>query len=251
MTLTALEGVPEVRPGDALDDVVLEALAGNRMDLVSHDVLVICQKIVSKAENRFVDLDTVTPGSPARDLASICDKDPRLVELVLTESKEVVRCVKGVLIVRHRLGFVVANAGIDRSNIERSGERVLLLPLDPDASATRLRDALSRRLGAQVGILVSDSFSRPWRMGVCGTCIGCAGVGPLSDQRGRADRFGRPLQVTQVAVADEIVAAATLVAGEADEGRPIVHVSGLESQFFTAAGPATQLVRPLEEDLFQ
>ena len=152
---------------------------------------------------------------------------------------------------RHQLGFVVANAGIDQSNIERSGERVLLLPLDPDASAARLRDALNRRLGVEVGVLISDSFGRPWRMGVCGTCIGCAGIVPLLDERGRLDRFGRPMQVTQIAVADEIAAAATLVTGEADEGRPIVHVSGLESKFFAAAGPATRLLRPLEEDLFQ
>ncbi len=210
-----------------------------------------CQKIVSKAENRFVELDTVEPGARAVELAQRCGKDPRFVEIVLQQSTHVVRCVKDVLIVQHRLGFVVANAGVDQSNIEGGGSRVLLLPEDPDRSAARMRDAIARQLGVRVGVLITDSFGRPWRLGVCGTCIGCAGLVPLADVRGRPDRFGRPLRVTQIAVADQLAAAATLVMGEADEGRPIVLVSGVPPEFMAGEAPAADLVRPIDTDLFR
>jgi coenzyme F420-0:L-glutamate ligase / coenzyme F420-1:gamma-L-glutamate ligase len=248
--LTALDGVPEIRPGDALDAVLAAALEQNRVALADGDVVALCQKIVSKAEDRFVALDAVTPSARAMELARICGKDPRFVEVVLQQSTQVVRCVKDVLIVRHRLGFVVANAGVDQSNIDGAGKRVLLLPEDPDASAARLRDAIRARLGVRVGVLVTDSFGRPWRMGVCGTCIGCAGLVALADARGRLDRFGRPLRVTQIAVADAIAAAAALAMGEADEGRPIVVVSGVDPEFLGDGGPAAHLIRPAEADLF-
>jgi coenzyme F420-0:L-glutamate ligase / coenzyme F420-1:gamma-L-glutamate ligase len=256
MTLLALEGVPEVQPGQALDEVVVRALELNGRTLGDGDVVAVAQKIVSKAEGRFVELHSVDPGERAIELAQRCAKDPRFVELVLRESTEVLRCVKDVLIVRHRLGFIVANAGVDQSNIDQSqidgsGHLALLLPENPDLSATRLRDALAHKLGVQVAVLITDSFGRPWRMGVCGTCIGCAGLVPLADMRGRPDRFGRPLRVTQIAVADELAAAATLAMGEADEGRPIVVVSGVAAEFFTAERPATDLVRPAESDLFR
>lgn len=251
MSLRALAGVPEIRPGDALEDVLIQALEANGIALRSQQALVICQKIVSKAEGRFVALDTVDPSAKALEIAARCEKDPRLVQLVLGESTEVLRCVPGVLIVRHRLGFLVANAAIDQSNIEGGGEQALLLPLDPDASAQRLRTALQRRLGVEVAVLISDSFGRPWRMGVCGVCIGCAGLEPLLDQRGQLDRVGRVLQVTQVAVADQLTAAASLLTGEAAEGQPIVHIDGLPPALFARPGPASRLVRPLAEDLFQ
>jgi coenzyme F420-0:L-glutamate ligase / coenzyme F420-1:gamma-L-glutamate ligase len=251
LTLRALSGVPEVHNGDALDDIVLAALAANDIALRPQQALVVCQKIVSKAEGRAVALRTVAASASALERAAVCGKDPRLVELVLRESTAVVRCAPGVLIVRHRLGFVVANAAIDQSNIEGGDEHALLLPADPDASAARLRDALRHRTGVDVAVLVSDSFGRAWRQGVAGVCIGCAGLMPLLDQRGRRDRFGRPLRMTQVAVADQLAAAASLLTGEADEGRPLVHVAGLPVAWFTAAGPASRLVRPLSEDLFQ
>jgi coenzyme F420-0:L-glutamate ligase/coenzyme F420-1:gamma-L-glutamate ligase len=213
--------------------------------------VVFCQKIVSKSENRYVQLDAVTPSAWALELADICRKDPRLVELVLRESTNVIRCVKDVLIVRHRLGFIVANAAIDQSNIAGGGARALLLPEDPDRSAARLREGIRQRLGVKVGVLISDSFGRPWRMGVTGVCVGCAGLRSLLDERGRADRFGRALQVTQIAVADELTAAATLVMGEADEGRPIVIVSGLAPRYFEADLGAATLVRPESMNLFK
>jgi coenzyme F420-0:L-glutamate ligase/coenzyme F420-1:gamma-L-glutamate ligase len=211
----------------------------------------VCQKIVSKSENRFVELDTVEPGAHARELAQTCGKDARFVEVVLQQSTHVVRCAKDVLIVRHRLGFVVANAGVDQSNIEGAGSRVLLLPEDPDSSAARLRGAIANRLGVRVGVIITDSFGRAWRLGVTGTCIGCAGLLALADARGRPDRFGRPLQITQIAVADQLAAAATLLMGEADEGRPIVLISGVPPEYLAEEAPATRLVRPIETDLFR
>jgi coenzyme F420-0:L-glutamate ligase/coenzyme F420-1:gamma-L-glutamate ligase len=250
LTFSALQGIPEIEPGAALDALLVRALEHNALQLMDHDVIVVCQKIVSKAENRYVDLTTVEPSKHAGELARRCDKDPRFVELVLRESTEVIRCVKDVLIVRHRLGFVVANAAIDQSNISDAEERALLLPLDPDASAELLRRSLHEQLGVNVAVLVSDSFGRPWRLGVCGTCIGCAGLRPLIDMRGKHDRFGRTLKVTQIAAADEIVAGATLVMGEADEGRPVVVVSGVPDSYFLEPAPARTLIRPGEQDLF-
>jgi len=250
MKLTTLTDVPEVRPGDWVADVLLTALEQNQVALAHGDVVALCQKIVSKAEDRFVALDTVVPSSRAVELAQLCNKDPRFVEVVLRQSTHVVRCAKDVLIVRHRLGFVVANAGVDQSNIEGAGGRVLLLPDDPDRSAARIRDAIGVRLGVRVGVLITDSFGRAWRLGVCGVCIGCAGLIPLVDARGRLDRFGRPLRVTQIAVADAIAAAAAFAMGEADEGRPIVVVSGVAPELLAEGASATQLIRPAEADLF-
>jgi coenzyme F420-0:L-glutamate ligase / coenzyme F420-1:gamma-L-glutamate ligase len=248
--LATLDGIPEIRPGAALEVVLADALEQNHLALSEGDVVAICQKIVSKAENRFVALDNVQPSSDATELAQRCGKDPRFVEVVLQQSTQVVRCVKDVLIVRHRLGFVVANAGVDQSNIDGAGTHVLLLPEDPDASAARIRDAIAARLSVRVGVIITDSFGRPWRMGVCGTCIGSAGLVPLVDARGRLDRFGRPLRVTQIAVADAIAAAAALAMGEADEGRPIVIVSGVARELLADGPTAAQLIRPAEADLF-
>jgi coenzyme F420-0:L-glutamate ligase/coenzyme F420-1:gamma-L-glutamate ligase len=250
MKLTTLADVPEIHPGDSLAVVLFAALEHNGVKLVDGDVVALCQKIVSKAEDRFVALDTVVPSPKAVELAQVCNKDARFVEVVLRQSSQVVRCAKDVLIVRHRLGLVVANAGVDQSNIESAGSRVLLLPEDPDRSAAGIREAIAARLGVRVGVLITDSFGRPWRLGVCGTCIGCAGLVPLADARGRPDRFGRPLRVTQIAVGDAIAAAAALAMGEADEGRPIVIVSGVSPEFLADSAPATHLVRPAEADLF-
>jgi len=251
ISMNALEGVPEIAPGQALAGVLADALQQNGVTLKANDCIVFCQKIVSKSENRYVDLASVTPGARARELAAICGKDERLVELVLSQASEVVRCVKDVLIVRHKLGFVVANAAIDQSNIPGGGERALLLPENPDASGARLRAEIRQALGVDVAVLISDSFGRPWRIGVCGVGIGSAGLRAVIDERGRNDRFGRPLQVTQIAVADQLAAAAVMAMGEADEGRPIIVVSGLPPRYFAGDIPAAALIRPLREDLFR
>ena len=249
--ITALEGVPEILPGQALDEALATALKQNGITLADNDAVVFCQKVVSKSENRYIELATITPGPRALELAAICGKDARLVELVLSQSTEVVRCIKDVLIVRHSLGFVVANAAIDQSNIPGGGERALLLPENPDRSAANIRAAIQQRLGVKVGVLISDSFGRAWRIGVSGVGIGCAGMRAVIDERGRTDRFGRELQVTQIAVADQLAAAAVMAMGEADEGRPIVVVSGLPRRYFDDDIPSQALVRPVEQDLFK
>jgi coenzyme F420-0:L-glutamate ligase / coenzyme F420-1:gamma-L-glutamate ligase len=206
---------------------------------------------VSKSENRFVDLASVEVSARAHELAALCGKDPRLVEVVLRESTDVVRCAPRVLIVRHRLGYVMANAGVDQSNIPDSHSRVLLLPVDPDASAAALREALSSSLGVAPAVIITDTFGRPWRQGVCGTAIGAAGIVALLDRRGEKDRFGRELQVTQVAIADGIAAAATLLMGEGAEGRPVVIARGLPRGWTCETSRAADLLRPLTEDLFR
>lgn len=253
LSFHAVTGLPEVRPGDDLAQLLDAALAGGvALQLADGDVLVVAQKIVSKAENRYVELRSVEPSARALELAQVCRKDARLVELVLRESSEVVRVAKDVLIVRHRLGYVVANAAIDQSNLPDSGvERALLLPRDPDASAAALRTAIHTRFNRNVAVLISDSFGRPWRMGVCGVCIGCDGLSALYDARGTQDRAGRALQVTQLAIGDQLCASATLVCGEAAEGTPIVIVRGLAPQYLAASRPARDLVRPTHEDLFK
>lgn len=251
LSFLPIVGLPEVRPGDDLVELLDAALRASSMSLQDGDVLVVAQKIVSKSENRYVDLASVEPRVEALELSKKCLKDPRLVELVLRESTEVVRVAPNVLIVRHRLGFVVANAAIDQSNLPDGGERALLLPADPDASADGLRKRLQDRYGAKLAVLISDSFGRAWRMGVCGVCVGCSGLDPLVDMRGTLDRNGRPLQVTQIAVADQLCATATLVCGEAAEGRPMVVVRGVSADYMRASAGAKTLVRPLEQDLFR
>ena len=249
-----ISGISEVLPGDDLAQHLERAIARQpNPSLQDGDVLVVAQKIVSKAENRYVELASVEPGAEACALATRCGKDPRLVELVLRESSEVLRVAPGVLIVRHRLGFVVANAAIDQSNLpEQAQACALLLPADPDASARVLQAKLQQRYGIRVAVLISDSFGRAWRMGVCGTCVGCAGLLALVDLRGQADRSGRVLQVTQLAVADQLCATATLVCGEAAEGRPMVIVRGVPREYFAQdRRGATALVRPPAQDLFR
>jgi coenzyme F420-0:L-glutamate ligase/coenzyme F420-1:gamma-L-glutamate ligase len=251
LSLVALGGIPLVRPGDDLAALILSALEATGERLIDGDVLVLAQKIVSKAEGRIVDLATVTPSAEARRLADVVDKDPRLVELILAESTEVVRYRKGVLIVAHRCGAVLANAGIDRSNVGQTAgaERVLLLPADPDRSCAALRDSLRQRTGAEVGIVINDSLGRAWRNGTVGAALGAAGIAALLDLNGRPDLFDRPLQATQVGLADELAAAASLLMGQADEGRPVVLVRGLKG--VAGDGSAGDLVRPREQDLFR
>lgn len=251
LVLTGLTGIPEIQCGAPLARLLLEALDRADIALEGGDMLVIAQKIVSKAEGRRVRLRDVEPTARATELASAARKDPRLVELMLRESIEVLRVRPGAVIVEHRLGFVMANAGIDRSNCpEEEGEPcALLLPENPDASAERLRQALRAASGVDIGIVVNDSFGRAWRHGVAGVAIGVAGLPALIDMRGAHDRQERPLEVTQVAAADELAAAASLVMGQADESVPAVLARGFP--YAAREGSARELVRPRAEDLFR
>ena len=243
--LLAVPGLPMVKAGDDLAALIGERLTGE-LALRKGDVLVLAQKIVSKAEGRLVEIATVKPSQRAIDLAAEVQKDPRLVELILSESVRVVRSRPNVLIVEHRLGFVMANAGIDQSNVapQDGVERALLLPKDPDASA----EALRARLGA-TALLIIDSFGRPWRRGTTGVAIGSAGLPAMLDLRGNPDLFGRTLMVTISAFADELAAAASLVMGQADEAQPVVLVRGLSWKL--PATNAAELVRLPAEDLFR
>lgn len=250
MTCTALAGLPEIREGDDLAGLVIAAANDAGAGLRDGDVLVLCQKIVSKTEGRLVDLATVRPSAEAERLARETSKDPRLVELILGESMAIVRALPGLLIVQHRLGFTVANAGVDQSNLPGGDEQALLLPRDPDQSARTVRRAVRDRIGADVAVVINDSFGRPWRKGTCGVAIGCDGMIALHDLRGRTDRHGRILQSSEVAIADEIAAAASLMMGQGAEGRPAVLIRGLPG-IVADGGSAGQLVRPIDEDLFR
>jgi len=249
--LTAIEALPEIYAGDKLSSLLAEAVQRSDLRVQDGDVFIIAQKIVSKAEGRYVDLDAIEPSDEARRLAELTGKEARFVECILRESSAVLRAVPDRLIVRHRNGHVMANAGVDHSNVPASGkgERVLLLPLDPDASADRLRLELEQLFDARLGVIISDSFGRPWRQGVVNVAIGVSGIHALQDKRNFPDREGRPLRVTQIALADAAAAAAGLLMGEADEGRPVVHLSGLHA--LASGTSARDLLRPLEEDLFQ
>ena len=251
LQLIAVPGIPLVRPDDDLVGLIVAGMKTAGLALQDRDVVVIAQKIVSKAEGRFVDLEAIVPSPRAAALAHEVQKDPRLVELILSESRRIVRSGKDVLIVEHRLGFVMANAGVDQSNVAVPGERqlVLLLPQDPDASAARLQRELEHRTGCEVGVVVNDSFGRPWRLGTVGVALGCAGLPALLDLRGDPDLFGRILQVTVVAYADEIAAAASLLMGQADEARPVVVVRGLPRH--DRRLPASSMIRPPDQDLFR
>jgi coenzyme F420-0:L-glutamate ligase/coenzyme F420-1:gamma-L-glutamate ligase len=245
-----LPAIGEVRPGDDLARILADAVRAAGIEPVASDVLVVTQKIVSKAEGRFVDLAEVTPGAEALKLAEITRKDPRLVELVLAESQTVVRAVPHVLITRHRSGHVMANAGIDRSNIGPGGaDRALLLPADADVSAERLHTGLDEFWTNPPAIVISDSFGRPWRHGVTCVAIGASGLPSLVDRRGDIDRDGRVLEVTQIALGDMIATAAGLATGEGAEGVPAALVRGFT--WTAEARPAAALVRPPEEDLFR
>jgi len=241
-------GIPLVSDGADVASLIHTAISASDLKTGDGDVLVVAQKIISKAEGRTVRLADVEASDKARDLAQEIDKDPRLVELILRESIAVVRKAPGVLIVRHRLGIVCANAGIDQSNVDHSqGECALLLPQDPDRSARQLRDELMALTGKRLGIIISDSINRPWRLGTIGIAIGSAGIRVLDDRRGHSDMYGRELQVTMSNSADSIATAAMLVMGETTERVPVAVVQGLDLEGFQQASDS---VRPAEQDLF-
>jgi coenzyme F420-0:L-glutamate ligase/coenzyme F420-1:gamma-L-glutamate ligase len=248
--LHPLPAIGEVVPGDDLARLLAAAVNAAGLVLLPNDVLMVTQKVVSKAEGRFVELAGITPSPRALELAEITRKDARFVELVLTESTAVVRAAPDILITRHRSGHIMANAGIDRSNLGPGDQdRALLLPADADASAQRLRTALREYWPQPPAVLISDSFGRPWRLGVTNVAIGASGLPALVDRRGETDRNGRRLEVTQVGLGDMIASAGGLVTGEGAEGVPAVLVRGL--RWSADDRPASALVRPVAEDLFR
>jgi coenzyme F420-0:L-glutamate ligase/coenzyme F420-1:gamma-L-glutamate ligase len=251
LEVIALAGVPSIRAGDDLVELIVSALKLNDVTPRARDVLVVAQKIVSKAEGRVVDLVTIEPSEKALALAADVDKDPRLVELILSESVRVVRARPGVLIVEHRLGFILANAGVDQSNVAPAdgSHRVLLLPENPDRSAEALRRGLAELTGVDVGVVINDSFGRPWRLGTAGVAIGAAGLPALIDLRGRPDLFGRKLEASVIAFADEIAATASLLMGQADEALPAVLIRGL--RWSAPESTAASIIRSPKEDLFR
>lgn len=245
-----ITGLPEIVAGEDLGTLLMARLAGKEPGLQSGDILVVTQKIVSKAEGRSVDLAEMVVSPEARALAKEVNKDPALVELVLRESIAIVRKAPNVLITRHRLGHVMANSGIDASNIGNGNcGNVLLLPLDPDSSAAQIADAAEARFGFRPGVVISDSFGRPWRMGTVNVAIGVAAMPAIVDQRGQPDRDGRIMQMTMIAVGDAVAAAAGLAMGEGDEGIPAAIVRGLS--LMGKHDTSRAIVRPVEEDLFR
>jgi coenzyme F420-0:L-glutamate ligase / coenzyme F420-1:gamma-L-glutamate ligase len=251
LEVIALSGLPLIKAGDDLVGLIASSLGRNAVEPQAQDVLVIAQKIVSKAEGRVVDLATIKPSARAIALAADVAKDPRLVELILSESVRVVRARRGVLIVEHRLGFIMANAGVDQSNVGPADgvQRALLLPENPDRSAAALRIGLTAVTGIDLAVVINDSFGRAWRQGTTGVAIGAAGLPVLIDLRGRPDLFGRTLEVSVTGFADEIAAAASLVMGQADEASPVVLIRGL--RWSAPESTATTIIRPSSEDLFR
>jgi coenzyme F420-0:L-glutamate ligase/coenzyme F420-1:gamma-L-glutamate ligase len=250
LSFEVIPGIPMVGNGDPLAQILLRAMSDAGIVLADGDLLVVAQKIVSKAEGRLIRLDSVTASPEAVRLATETEKDPALCQLILDESDTVLRKKPGVIIVRHKLGHVGANAGIDQSNIEHGdGDSALLLPVDPDRSAHGLRDQIGQSTGCQIGVLICDSMNRPWRLGTVGGAIGCAGVQVLDDLRGGQDMFGRELKVAMVNRADSLAATATLLMGETTEGTPAVLVRGLAP---VQSDETTQdMIRDLEDDLFR
>lgn len=254
LELMAVPGIPLIEPGDDLGTLLREALERAGISLTDHDVVVVTSKVVSRAEGRFIDLASIVPSEQALTLASQTGKDPRMVELILRDSTHLSRIAPGVLVVRHRLGFITANASIDCSNARpaqaapESGPWALILPEAPDASARQLRASLSQAFGVQIGVIITDSLSRAFRVGTVGAAIGVSGLPALWDQRGEVDLYGRTLETTITALADQVAAAADLVAGQAAEARPVIVVRGL--RFPASEQSSSALYRLKDQDLY-
>jgi coenzyme F420-0:L-glutamate ligase/coenzyme F420-1:gamma-L-glutamate ligase len=253
LTLTPLKNIPLIRQDDNLADILLKSLQETKIELQNDDILVVAQKIVSKAEGRMRNIASVIPSVRALELAEKSQKDARVVELMLQESNEVLRVRVGTIIVEHKLGFVCANAGIDHSNVMGAGnekeEFVLLLPGDPDRSARNIREQIKQKTGVNIGVMIIDSHGRTWRNGTVGICIGLSGLPALIDERGWKDLFGYTLQITVVGVADELAAAASLMMGQAAEGTPAIHVRGFP--YPLGEGSLKELIRPKNQDMFR
>jgi coenzyme F420-0:L-glutamate ligase/coenzyme F420-1:gamma-L-glutamate ligase len=253
LVLTPLVGIPMIQPGEDLAGIILTALAPSHLALQDNDILVVAQKIVSKAEGRMVNLSTVKPSPAAMTLSAESGKDPRLAELILRDSREVLRTRPGTVIVEHRLGFICANAGIDHSNVDGEGpasdDRVLLLPESPDHSAQLLREKLEAATSAHLGVMIIDSHGRAWRLGTVGVAIGLSGLPALVDLRGKKDLFEYVLKITIVGAADELAAAASLVMGQAAEGTPVIHVRGFPYKLQDAT--LGEMLRPKDQDMFR
>lgn len=253
LTLTPLPFIPLIEPGDNLVEIILHSLRRAEIQLMAGDILILAQKIISKAEGRLVNLSQVTPSPEACNLAEKCGKDARLVELILQESHSVLRARPGLIIVEHRLGFVCANAGIDHSNVKGpSGNPenwVLLLPEDPDKSAANIRAGLEAASNLRLGVLIIDSHGRPWREGTVGVTIGLSGLPAIVDYRGRSDLFDYRLRATLIGAADELAAGASLMMGQAAEGTPVVHARGFPYPLRNAS--FAELIRPHNKDLFR
>ncbi len=251
LELFAIPGMPKVRKGDDLATLVIAGLEHLGQPLLEFDVLVLAQKIVSKSEGRTINLEEVTPSGTASRIAAQVGKDPRIIQIILSDTKRLLRMRHNLLITQHRLGYIMANAGVDQSNVGPVGgqKQALLLPLDPDVSAEAIRSRLARFYDVHLGVVISDSFGRPWRRGTTGVAIGAAGLPSLTDLRGRPDLFGRSLEVSVVGFADEIATAASLLQGQANEGQPAVVVRGL--RWTDPMTPGSAVVRPREEDLFR
>ena len=246
-----IQGIPLIQPGDSVANVILEAVMTHGPTLGNGDIIVLAQKIVSKAEGRFVDLDTIKPSAKAKKLAKETNKDPRFVEVVLAESQDVVRYREDVLIVESKLGLVHANAGIDRSNVKNGAiNQLLLLPEDPDGSAKQIKLRLEDRCGIKLGVIINDSMGRAWRRGTIGQAIGSAGLTIVQDLRGSQDLFGQTMETTEVAVADELAAAASFVMGQRGESVPAVVIRGA-SHLLGNDQPASHILRNKAEDLFR
>ena len=254
LTLTAFAGIPLVHSGDDLVALILQSLQQTSIKLEDGDILVIAQKIVSKSEGRYVRLADVKPSEKAFQLAAETEKDPRLMELILSESREIVRYRSSVIVAENRQGVVLANAGIDHSNVEKDGgeEQGLLLPLDPDASAANIRKQLQRKTNRNLAVIINDSLGRAWRNGTTGTALGVSGLPALLNLRGHPDLFGEPLQTSEEAIADELSAAASLLQGQAGEGRPVILIRGYDFSGIPTQNTGTfGLIRPKEKDLFR
>ena len=260
LTLTALSGIPLLSPGDNLVSLILQSLKQSNLSLENGDIIVIAQKVVSKAEGRYVRLADINPSEHAFNLAESTGKDPRLVELILSESREIVRHSQqtlrrsGVIVAENHQGVVLANAGIDSSNVESEGEneKVLLLPIDPDKSANNIKKNLQLKTKVRLAVIINDSLGRAWRNGTTGTALGVSGIPALLDLRGRPDLFKKPLRVSEEAIADELSSAASLLQGQADEGRPIVLIRGFNFLKFAYSDTGiSTLIRPKEKDLFR
>ncbi len=249
LSLTALKDIPLIKKGDSVTQNIIQSLSNTQIKLQNGDVLVIAQKIVSKAEGRMVDLREVEPSFEATKLAVETEKDPRLVEMILQESRSIIRTRPGLIIAEHNQGFICANAGIDHSNVAGSSDWILLLPKDSDASAAMIRKELEKSLGVQVAVLIIDSHGRAWRNGTVGITIGLSCLPGIEDKRGTKDMFGYELKVTEIAVADELAAAASLMMGQVDEGTPVVHVRGFPYAFRGAK--LDELLREEDRDLFR